>query len=70
MTKYCAYCDQLITGEAVPIDDDGGSGAHAPTYWHANESECGTRTARATSPDSRPEPLQRYEPQALRPRSS
>lgn len=70
MTRYCAYCGNLIEGKARPVPDYADRGAHARAYWHANQVECGRRTPRTTTPDSRPEPLRRYAPRPLWPRSS
>ncbi len=43
MTKLCAYCGRQIRGEATPLADDAGSGAHAVAYWHTDRAECGPR---------------------------
>lgn len=52
--KRCAWCDQLIRGEAKLIPDCSASGTSPPVYWHAKASECGQRRSLQPTPDPSP----------------
>jgi hypothetical protein len=38
--KRCAYCDQVIVGEAKEIAAESASGARPTAYWHPTVEGC------------------------------
>ena len=50
--KTCAYCGQLIEGEARPVGDDAASAAHPSVFWHDDPTECGPRVPPLPGPDA------------------